>query len=223
MDPPPPQGTSSSSSGAPGAPLPSAVQLGQVVDVRGYGRAEVVELPSGTDRYPDRVRVRYPDGKSYWCRPESLRQIRPVRRRVRRLDGVWRCWHERGMVRLNVCSESAGVRQAQALPAQGYLPCVSNRPCRFQRRAVVSRPAPGILGPQASRRVLVCGTTREYRTAAVQNVGPSDVCLEVGCHQGGWDHLSRALDGSCSRGIPGPDAGAVGMVFACGGGSCQAW
>ena len=40
---------------------------------------------------------------------------------------------------------------------------------------------------QGSSRVLVAYRTEHYRAAVVHNVEWSDVCLEVGCHTGGWD------------------------------------
>ncbi|KAG2442030.1 hypothetical protein HYH02_009822 [Chlamydomonas schloesseri] len=51
--------------------------VGDIVDVKGYGRAEVIE-PLCTDensRFHGRYRVRYQrDGKTYYSRPESLRR-----------------------------------------------------------------------------------------------------------------------------------------------------
>ena len=37
---------------------------------------------------------------------------------------------------------------------------------------------------QPPQRVLICETTKHYRAAALSFAHPSDVVLEVGCHEG---------------------------------------
>ncbi|GFR51837.1 hypothetical protein Agub_g14301, partial [Astrephomene gubernaculifera] len=60
-------------------------EVGNIVDVRGYGRAEVIE-PLVTEpghRFHGRIRVRYQrDGKTYYARPENLRTTVQVKQRV---------------------------------------------------------------------------------------------------------------------------------------------
>ncbi|GLC52476.1 hypothetical protein PLESTB_000633500 [Pleodorina starrii] len=59
--------------------------VGEIVDVRNYGRAEVIE-PLVTEpgaRFHGRIRVRYQrDGKTYYARPENLRKTVQVKQRV---------------------------------------------------------------------------------------------------------------------------------------------
>lgn len=67
---------------AQACPPDRAVAVGDIVDVKNYGRAEVIE-PLVTDpssRFCGRVRVRYQqDGKTYYVRPEALRKAIQVR------------------------------------------------------------------------------------------------------------------------------------------------
>ncbi|MEW5312545.1 MAG: hypothetical protein WDW38_004172 [Sanguina aurantia] len=44
-------------------------------------------------------------------------------------------------------------------------------------------------GLLTEKRVVVCYSTEAYRDAAVHNVERSDVCLEVGCHEGVTTHI----------------------------------
>lgn len=46
---------------------------------------------------------------------------------------------------------------------------------------------------QTKKRVVVCYSTEAYRDAAVHNVERSDVCLEVGCHEGKYFSKCLAL------------------------------
>jgi len=96
-------------------PLQEDLHVGDLVDVRDYGRGTISEIPLDSSHpFFGRIQVKYFDtGSHYYC----------SRRRVRRV-------------------------------------CLSES------------------------RVLLCRTTRDYRLAAIQNVERSDVCLEVGCHEG---------------------------------------
>ncbi|GIL52124.1 hypothetical protein Vafri_8080 [Volvox africanus] len=51
--------------------------VGEIVDVRNYGRAEVVEpiVTEAGSRFYGRIRIKYQcDGNTYYARPENLRK-----------------------------------------------------------------------------------------------------------------------------------------------------
>ncbi|KAL6749277.1 hypothetical protein V8C86DRAFT_2851715 [Haematococcus lacustris] len=52
-----------------------------------------------------------------------------------------------------------------------------------------------------SLQVLACATTREYRAAVIHNTLPSDICLEVGCHEG----ITTAMLSARSMAVVGVD------------------
>jgi hypothetical protein len=112
---------------------------GDVVVVKGYGRAEFLEGPH-TDpdhEHHGRCLVRYADsGSTYQVRPELLRKAWQVRCQARPEGG--------------------------AVSALGYRNSME----------------------QGTKRVVVCKTTPEYRAAVVNCTEPTDVCLEIGCHEG---------------------------------------
>ncbi|GLI64363.1 hypothetical protein VaNZ11_007607 [Volvox africanus] len=59
--------------------------VGEIVDVRNYGRAEVVEpiVTEAGSRFYGRIRIKYQcDGKTYYARPENLRKTVQVKQRV---------------------------------------------------------------------------------------------------------------------------------------------
>ncbi|KXZ53930.1 hypothetical protein GPECTOR_6g848 [Gonium pectorale] len=65
--------------------MSSTFELGEIVDVKGYGRAEVIEplVSDSASRFHGRIRVRYQnDGATYYARPENLRKTVQVRQRV---------------------------------------------------------------------------------------------------------------------------------------------
>ncbi|GIM06017.1 hypothetical protein Vretimale_10431 [Volvox reticuliferus] len=59
--------------------------VGEIVDVRNYGRAEVVEpiVTESGSRFYGRIRIKYQcDGKTYYARPDNLRKTVQVKQRV---------------------------------------------------------------------------------------------------------------------------------------------
>ncbi|GIL52123.1 hypothetical protein Vafri_8080 [Volvox africanus] len=59
--------------------------VGEIVDVRNYGRAEVVEpiVTEAGSRFYGRIRIKYQcDGNTYYARPENLRKTVQVKQRV---------------------------------------------------------------------------------------------------------------------------------------------
>ena len=68
-----------------------------------------------------------------------------------------------------------------------YVPCcVLHHTCSGRTSTTLTDPPPS--DPQAPKgvRLLCCRTTLQYKIAAIHNTEPGDVCLEVGCHEGGW-------------------------------------
>lgn len=59
-------------------------EVGAVVDVKGHGRATVVELPPSDPghQYHGRYKVLYSGGGTYYCNPSRLRRLRPTKKRL---------------------------------------------------------------------------------------------------------------------------------------------
>lgn len=217
---------------AAGAVSPSTTpcemwQAGTVVDIRGKGRANVLEPPAaaaaghGCDGGRRRVRFQE-DGTTYWCNPQRLRRMRPVRK-CAVLGGA------RGM---NVCRSAALLAPSACLQPGSHPLCNPARqasqllgpaaPSSAEQRPSASARAPGHLPDpsrapaQASNPIVVAYRTELYRAALTHNLDWHMRCLEVGSHTGGRGpgpcgppssgrRLSAACDQCCTR----SSAGAV--------------